>query len=470
MSPFRALALVLAGLLIGCAQQLPRRPIVNAVGLGLADEVACSSRAADDAARTTPEVWENFTLHFVEFDDHGWTYPDVAQRGAPAEVGNANRQLDCALAHLIAELEGKHKVALYVYVHGWHHNASFADEDVRKFRKLLHAYAGLTPDRKVIGVYLGWDGQTMTTPVLQDLLTFVSRKNAAHRVADGRVREFFGRVKGLRAHYNTGQGRLDCAERETNEDHCKLRTVMIGHSFGGLILYSAVQPYILETLTIGTDVSATREQSKIPRSQGIADLVVLLNPAFEASLFEPVHRASLSFKEDLPPLLVSLTSMGDKAVRRYFQWARNVTTVFQYPALSALESEALRDTIGNVDSYVSHSLCLSGNGGSCNGRSQHPVSRDVVCDTELGHYHARKLPVWNVRTYADIIADHNDIMGPRTLAFFEHVYSLITGGAQQCRKTELPAPTQLMAPSQRGQIMTPNRDPGTAANEITVSN
>lgn len=460
MSALKYIIIVAASLLTACAQQLPKRPHVSLGELAASNN--CIGKVAAEATdRHTPERTSSYTLHFIEFDDHGWTYPKSNENGgdgAPAEVdvGTASQQLDCAIEHIAARLKKSKdsKIALYVYVHGWHHNASHDDYDVRQFRELLHTYGQATKDdREVIGIYVGWDGETVTIPLLKDLLTFQTRKNAAHRVADGRVRELFARIKGLRAHYNQGDQGLDCAEKRTTNDKCRLRSIMIGHSFGGLILHSAVQPYILETLAVQRDVPELAQSAAL-RSRGIADLIILLNPAFEASLYEPLHRAAMEANNelDLPPLLIAVTSMNDTAVGKYFPLARNVTTVMHYPALSNLQSEALRDTIGNVGRYVTHALCVTGTGGSCE-RAKTPFENPAtgICDMQLRKLRPHDAKsgtaaaivaatqnrlVWNVRTYGDIVKNHNDRMNPRLINFFEYMYARVVGIRLPCLPAE----------------------------------
>jgi hypothetical protein len=355
--------------------------------------------------------------------------------GPYERVGNPNGQLDCAMADLAQAVEAG-PVALYVYVHGWHHNASHDDCDVRKFASVLSRYAKLS-SRRVIGVFVGWNGETVKMPLVSHL-TFVARKNAAERVAGGRVRELFARVKGLRQHWNAGERGGDCARPRLNRndmtDPCRLRVVMMGHSFGGLILYSATEPYLLETLATPLDLPADADRYGQPRSKGIADLIILLNPAFEAARFEPLYRVG-AWDYTGPagmPLLVSLTSEADFATRRLFPLARNVMAMFQYPPNSELQREALHDTIGNVAHYVTHTLCAVGAEGSCEQvpKQANGVPPLSVCGQMELRVHADKsgkpLPIWNVVTYGDVIADHNAIDSSRTLNFFELVYARIT--------------------------------------------
>lgn len=113
------------------------------------------------ASTSTPEIAadDSYTLHFVEFDDQGWAFPDgddLPQAGTPS------RQIDCAIADLRNKLEAEDASVLsFIYVHGWKHSADDQDPDVGKFRKLLRSRAALFPDRRIVGIYVGWQGNTV---------------------------------------------------------------------------------------------------------------------------------------------------------------------------------------------------------------------------------------------------------------------------------------------------------------------
>jgi alpha-beta hydrolase superfamily lysophospholipase len=60
----------------------------------------------------------------------------------------------------------------------------------------------------------------------------------AHRVAEGSVREVLARAKALR-------DAVDASSWPGHQDHRNTRMVTIGHSFGGLIVYSALAQYFM---------------------------------------------------------------------------------------------------------------------------------------------------------------------------------------------------------------------------------
>lgn len=442
-----ALLVAVAALLsvAGCSV-LPFRPYMNAQH----DSSNCSSPSGADPDRVTPERHPRFTLHFVEFDDQGWSFPDGEPAGDQSAV--PSRQIDCVMTDLRRRLEGDGKQVLsFVYVHGWKHSADKDDPDVEKFRALLRSRAALFPDREIVGVYVGWQGNTVDLWGVRNL-TFWSRKNAAHHVAEGRVRELFSRIRGLRAYWNGPQGGDEhgCGWEPGETDRCRLRTILIGHSFGGLVLYNSAAPYLLEMLSVDRDLpsGAARERARAQRARGIADLIVLLNPAFEGSRYEPVFEASRHYRAapDEPPILVMLTSTADWATKNAFPVARWFNSIFQYPSSSDAQSVAMRRTPGHIERYLTHKLCLGDT--ECADRppaADDPGQRPVADSPSLrwgeGRYFCGGLLlreyaspdrpfrpiVWNVRTHDEVIPDHNEITRPVVFRFVEQVYNDVTG-------------------------------------------
>src|SRR5690554_6545999 len=89
-------------------------------------------KVAGQCERAAKEVNSSYDLLFVEFTDQGLQFPSE-QFGDTAAY-----QINNALGHL-GNLASSSPGGLYVvvYVHGWKHNASSNDEDVRNFRRLL---------------------------------------------------------------------------------------------------------------------------------------------------------------------------------------------------------------------------------------------------------------------------------------------------------------------------------------------
>jgi pimeloyl-ACP methyl ester carboxylesterase len=126
---------------------------------------------------------------------------------------------------------GSHPIIL-VFVHGWKHNARARDPNLRAIDMVLQqtaeAEAAVGSNRPVIGIFVGWRGLSFYAGWLTNL-TFWNRKTAALRVALGSVRELFARLRRFRRQH----------DRES-------ALVIVGHSFGGLIVYSAVAQAFVE--------------------------------------------------------------------------------------------------------------------------------------------------------------------------------------------------------------------------------
>lgn len=415
--------------LIGCVSDRAYRPHVYAASPG-----ACAISPLGDPKLTTPEIGD-FELHYLEFDDQGWPFPADG-----AEPGTAP-QVDCALASLRAHLENKSKtgVLAIVFVHGWKHSAKEDDPNLDLFREELQAQVKMHDGtRKVVGFYVAWQGRTVSAPGLREL-TFWGRKNSAEHVAEGEVRRFFAGMKALRSTYNAqSEERPNCGVKwGSDEGDCRLRTVMIGHSFGGLILYESVSPYLLEELIERQELAGDPSQIAKLRAQGVADLVLLLNPAFPATRYEVMHRAgqrAVARSADEPPLLVSVTSETDTATGFWFPVGRGITTMFQRSETSPLQHRSISRTPGHVDDFITHELVrkegveISVDKRACfrkpapEGKARrdeyfrlqldpkHAGEPRVYCGgIELKQRASSKPLVWNVRASQAIVEDHSKI-------------------------------------------------------------
>lgn len=200
-----------------------------------------------------------FELAIVEFDDQGRCY----DRG----------QLDAVAERLDVLMEQEKDVILAVFVHGWKHDARSDDENLSAFRVLLketvqHEQATTSPGTKarpVLGIFVGWRG--LSEFGIGDAIvdaTFWGRQAAGQRVATGSARELFGRLRHYRNH------RLKRAGAPL--------LVIAGHSFGGMIVYSALAQSLIEA-------ASARAREMVP---GFADLVLLVNPAIEGSAVMPI--------------------------------------------------------------------------------------------------------------------------------------------------------------------------------------
>jgi len=141
---------------------------------------------------------------------------------------------------------------------------------------------------------------------------------------------------------------------------------VVGHSFGGAVVFSALEQ-ILESRFIHTVGTPQTPEA----AQGYGNLVVLLNPAFEAQLYAPLSDMSAERKEYVKsqlPVVAILTSQADRATGVAFPIGRWFDTRFEKqrvvrrtnPATGQDELISEKDadvaSIGHFEPYRTHTL------------------------------------------------------------------------------------------------------------------
>ncbi len=243
------------------------------------------------------EETPDYSLAFIEFDDQGELW-------APS-------QLDRALELLERTNRSPTGVALIVFIHGWNNSAAPSEEladdgTIYQFRELLtrlkrnHRLRHPELDIPVVGMYLSWRGEVSKVPLVRQL-SFYNRRGAAERIAGPAATEAIYRIL------------------TTMRTNSWSRSVLIGHSFGSMVLERALSQAVVSAL-----LASPGEELIFP-----ADLVVLVNPAGSAiqtkQLVDILARNRLkTYRFDEAgnryerPLLLSFTSQTDAATRRYF--------------------------------------------------------------------------------------------------------------------------------------------------------
>lgn len=455
--------MLLAGLLAGCEGLHPYRTAQPQSGL-ICDP-SPEYRVTEACGTQIQEHSKDYDLFFTEFTDQGLQYPTEQE-----EWKAAGNQINYTLSGLkeISSTPGVEGVSVVVFVHGWKHNASADDGNVRSFRALLQSAALLERARRsnyrVVGIYVGWRGLSIRGEPLSNL-SFWTRKATALRVAQGSPRELFNRLRSFKCAQNRAQdaggGRTGspgaCTEVAGNGPHKpKVRMLMIGHSFGGWILYNAVAGSLIESLTHASD---TNEPNSV--TMRFADMVVLLNPAFEASRYTPLHRVATTtdYRRYQPPILVSVTTAADWATGTAFPAGRFVNSVFERAANNE-EAVATKYTMGHMTQYVTHELHTADQPSrECAGWRPLPSIPDreererqaglnlkaeeantfafpgmrealdegwqrTFCGgAQLTHLNFKPNSlIWNVRTDETIMGGHNDITNPALIDFVRQLY------------------------------------------------
>ncbi|WFU26326.1 hypothetical protein QA649_08990 [Bradyrhizobium sp. CB1717] len=338
-------------------------------------------------------------LAFVEFDDQG-AYFDQRQSF------KALRLIRDTINASPLEVE------VFVFVHGWQHNAHPKDAHVNQFRDFLRLEAEKSNGRRVVGVFIGWPGETLRFPL--NVLTFWSRKAAAHRIASGAVQEFFATLRQVKADQ---QMALDTQLSEGPVP----KMYVIGHSFGGLIVFQANSQSF--ALRYGADVIHNR---LAPSVAGFGDLVVLINPAIEATRFASLHSLWSEYPNDpfYSPVMVAVGSEADWATRILFPLGVLGGTVTTNQVRPDQWRNALT-TIGNSESFLTHNASIAESG------------EITVCE-RAHHFSQRKAPFWFLSASSGLINGHGDLNGEKLLNLFTTLQRRIgekrRGGLESCQK------------------------------------
>lgn len=452
---------------------------------GTSDLTQFTSSNSADCSRYSIEDHEDYTLGFVEFDDQGWMYDRT--------------QMDRLMKELDDQTQDGSDLSIFVYVHGWKHNAEFCDSNVCCFRetlKQMNALEGKYADvykwnrRKIFGIYVGWRGLSTRGPDFLRSTSFYSRKNAATRVALGSTRELLGKIKDFYERKNAPPGRQ--ADRRNMQQmplqnlkdaprrRAGTRLLTMGHSFGGLVVYTAVAQALMESAIEPTQFA---EQQWV---KPFGDLVLIVNPAFEGTRFEPLHQIAKHrlYPPNQPPVFVAVTSEGDQATGKAFPIGRWLNGVWEKYSTGHVDGEidhtpeqqreANVKTIGHTERYRTHRLeyrpsarmaainaAQQDDAGSCtcpyrsgindllananipaeleewktdyranmvNGHRKPEWTRSYGADgTVLRHApndpnNGPDNPFWVVYADKQIIADHNAFYTPLFLNFVRHTY------------------------------------------------
>jgi hypothetical protein len=355
--------LLTVSLTVGCATphvQIRTQPDVADKDLG---SYATIKKLDDDGLRNIVgncciERYDEFLLGFVEFDDQGKFWNKDLQLTALDKIGD-----DPAI-----QASG---ATILVFVHGWKHNADVCDSNVEAFRDVLLELSGIEgqrvahkkqtgasrPERKVIGVYVGWRGLSQKWEPFKEL-SFWARKNTAHRIGRGDMDE-------LLVH-------LDSLKTKLSPGNIQTRLVIIGHSFGGALVYSAVDNILKErTLHDLQAVPSTAGTTNPPPliTAAFGDLIVLVNPAFEALLYSGLHEATAGVTAYNPAqttVLMTVGAQNDLATGLAFPIGESIPAVFQCFKPNSNERHLHCTALGHCEEYFTDLV---------SGRAESPTTR-----------------------------------------------------------------------------------------------
>lgn len=347
-------------------------------------------------------VHENgYKVAFIEFGEQG-SYQD------PQQLTNALK-----LVH------DTPKPLVITYVHGWQNNVESGD--VQSFESLLarldRAPAIRDVGFHVVGVYLGWRGKITGIPLVKEL-SFWNRKATAERLA---------------SNYDCYDAIASISE-EARKDHGPTGqyTVLLGHSFGGLIVERSVAHAINAEIHGHADASRSMP----------ADLMIVVNPASDSILARQMIEALYLRKtEGTRPLFVSITSTGDWATGEFFPIGTGLASVSKgfnevdVPgSVNKKESERkfYTSTPGHNELLINHvTLDLHKTIMSPKGQPaletnlEHNLSAGVFALDganakldlwQIQHVGDIDVPYWNVKVDPSIIKNHGDIWNDKAEA------------------------------------------------------
>ena len=431
----------------GCQPNAPMRELAAPCAGSGGDGASCAAYSLEED-RVPDHPDQSFLLGFVEFDDQGRPY--------------IRDQITTLFDRI--RLEASYRdLCIIVFVHGWKHNAAATDTNVVQFRRLLQQVAKMElerppgrywPTRKVVGIYIGWRGLSVDAGQIAENLTFWTRMAAAHRVAEGSVREVLARAKSLR-------DAINASSWPGHQDHRSTRLVTIGHSFGGLIVYTALSQYLIDRVVqseiapYSQSLHPAQDQDKAKEIAAYGDLVVIVNPAIEAMRYQPIrelleNRKANTYAPRQNPVFVEVTSTADWATGTAFPLGRAVNTTFESFTSKAEREEAMA-ALGHFPEFWTHDL--KGPTSEADPKTVLPpidvyeecrdFARFAATERPDGYlkpgwqrrYRAGAVltqrtdsrfdpnnPFWIVMTDKSLIRDHNDIEEPVFVDFVRQVY------------------------------------------------
>lgn len=416
------LVILSAGLLSGCASNEIYRGDYRPCGVTAENACEQSSQHIYNAGAD-----DEYTLGFVEIDDQGQM---------------RDRKQMQALLDTLYQKAARESILLTVFVHGWHHNARPGDSNIEGFKENLARISKIEsrrarelgrPPRKIAGVYVGWRGESIDVPPF-NYLTFWDRKATAQDVGYLGITELLVKLEEI------------ANVRNSMTPPVKSRLVVIGHSFGGAVVFSATSQILASRF-----VDSRENKGFTDTAKGFGDLVVLLNPAFEALRYAPFYDLAQArcgyFPEQLPRLAI-LTSEADDATGILFPMGRVFSTVFEthrdmernecnHP-LSLDEGAADRNTVGHYEPLISHTLTLVAEKKNLQladyknmkhiWSTQTPGNATQYGSTVLTHLNKTnpRNPYLNIRVDENIITDHNDVFNEKVMEFIRLLIGLST--------------------------------------------
>jgi len=292
---------------------------------------------------------EIFTIGIIELSDDGHI-KDVGQRDEVfRELKRVARGGDTASA-------SSPGAVLVTFVHGWHHKAKVCDENLSCYRRVMQGLVERKDDRAnkgpVFGIYVGWRGDSLHK---YTALSFYNRKAAAQHVGSLGGRDLLLQI-------GATQKELDREVRTATGGQHFVNAVTVGHSFGGALVYSAVEALEVSEYQTkhGVGYPSCNGGPK-PVREGIGDLVILVNPAFEAWRYRDFAKdleSAGNYSPEQRPILLTVASTADDAVGKAFPAGRLLWILWHPWAWSTAAAQVTG--LGHYAPYTTHQLVYDG--------------------------------------------------------------------------------------------------------------
>ena len=279
--------------------------------------------------------------------------------------------------------------------------------------------------------------------------SFFNRKSASERVGhEGAATQVLTELQVIQddhngiTNMNSGPAPYDKKDR--------MGLIIIGHSFGAQLVFCAISQVLTERLVRATYHNNNSNQPpRLLRSFG--DLVILLSPAFEASLYNNLislaTSSDIKYSENQKPVLALFTSKGDWATKVAFPFGRFFSCLFEKVRPSAGPKEtnlfnitkrptpdqgrAIHKTVGWDEDYVSWDLVFTNYGdkyGAGYGANYPQV-------TNVGT--SRPMPPWSVEIPTNYVNTNYAGIGRSKPPFFSYTFYNFTNSPANATGTNL---------------------------------
>jgi hypothetical protein len=322
----------------------------------------------------TPDFEPWFHVAVVQFEDDGMATNPSQVQDAIATIRSVRR----------SSLDG---AIVVVFIHGWHHSSAWnrtastlatdadGDEHFHSFRLVLESLALRELERphwrRVVGIYLSWNGDPVRGLAgalgrLAGPTTFRNRYAVAQRIG---ATPAFQRT--LRNVVTTTKELIPVAGDDPVVSRPDSPLIMIGHSMGSLMLESGLlalleddqQPLISRANPMNTG-AVQLKSCQGPVS--LPDLILALNSAADSKIAKSIQEsferhqlekvAAAGDSSFSPPIMMSVTSTGDTAMRVIWRLAQGVFAPW-------------RKTDGHDGSLITHDFIQT--------------ARDAICAQQL---------------------------------------------------------------------------------------